>query len=71
MSKDTCAIIEAVAEGLLDQALELRYEMIEECSQSKEEQVEWLKDVLDGAISKGEYSEAAAIAALLHEINLN
>lgn len=70
MQTDLCLIIEEVAESLVDLALEIRYEMIEECADSKDDQIAWLKSSLDQASGSGEYREAAAIAALLHEMTI-
>jgi hypothetical protein len=63
-------ILESVAETLVDLALEIRYEMIEECADSKAVQIAWLRSALDRTIEANEYREAAAVAALLHEMTI-
>ncbi len=70
-NKGTCEIIENLAESLVDLALELRYQMIEEGNESKEDQIQFLKEAIDQAHSQGEYKDIMAAAALLEEVSIN
>jgi hypothetical protein len=68
MPVDTCLVIENFSNEILDSALELRYEMVEQVGEDRGEQIQFLKECMDGAFGNADYVVIAAAAALLTEI---
>ena len=65
---EICVVSEIAAfyKSLDDYTLNLRYEMVEECGANSASRVQWLKESIDDAHSKGDYGAIAASACLLH-----